>query len=740
LAGVELEDGGLRITQQQAGLALPALRDHSDFEVFLEKRAKMRIPRGAVSVTELLLLILLLFSITWSQAQQPSGETVPAAPSATAQQDASAQAQKSSGARTLKLEDYSKPRSHFPNPIAPYMGREVPEPVLANSARADQLLQNGKLMLSLNDAIALALENNLDLAIARYNFSIADTDILRSKAGNAIRGVATGLIQGTPGGGVGGFGTGAQGAGAGGTTGGAGGAGTGAAGLVSSTLGVGSQIDSFDPILSGTVSVEHATFPLSTSFITGVNELNQNTTTGNFTYTQGFATGTAMQLGFNNSRQSSNNLRNSLNPTINSNFRLTLRQHLLQGFGFGANLRFIRIAKNNRRISDAAFVQQVSTTVSQVQNIYWDVVNAYEDVRVKERSLALANKTLSDNRKQVEIGTLAPIEIVRAESEAATRQQDLIISQTNLQLQQSLLKNAITRTLPPGSPLVNAEVIPTDTMQLPTGEPGASVDDLLQQALTKRPELQQSNIDLENRRITDKSARNALLPTVDLFAFYGAAGLGGSQNPLATCAANPCTPAEIALGITMPPGTINPTGLNNAVSNLFDSSGPDKGIGVNITVPLRNRSAQADAVRAQLEYRQAEMRLQQLMNQIGIEVRNAQFALEQNRARVEAAQKGRQFAQQSLEAEQKKYALGASTNFLVLQAQRDLTQAEVNLVGSMTAYEKSRVELDRVTGSTLERNNIRFDEATVGDVQTPPRVPDVVPRTDLQPQAPQPTK
>ena len=736
-AGVELEDGALR-TNRQAGLALPALPDHSDFEVLLEKRAKMRIPRGAVSVTELVLLILLLFSITWSQAQQPSGN-VPTAPSATAQQGASPQPGTAAGKRPLRLEDYSKPRSHFPNPIAPYIGRQVPEPVLANSSRADQLLQNGKLMLSLNDAIALALENNLDLAIARYNFSIADTDILRSKAGNAIRGVATGLVQGTPGGGVGGFGTGAQGAGAGGTTGGAGGAGTGAAGLVSSTLGVGSQIDSFDPILSGTVSVEHATFPLSTAFITGVNELNQNTTTGNFTYSQGFATGTAMQVGFNNSRQSSNNLRNSLNPTINSNFRLTLRQHLLQGFGFAANERFIRIAKNNRRISDAAFVQQVSTTVSQVQNIYWDVVNAYEDVRVKERSLALANKTLSDNRKQVEIGTLAPIEIVRAESEAATRQQDLIISQTNLQLQQSLLKNAITRTMPSGSSLVNAEVIPTDTMQLPTGEPGAPVEQLLQEALTKRPELQQSNIDLENRRITDKSARNALLPTLDVFGFYGGSGLAGPQNPLATCAGPVCTPAELAQGL-IPPNSIPSSGLNNSVSRLFDSSAPDKGVGVNLTVPLRNRSAQADAVRAQLEYRQAEMRLQQLKNQIGIEVRNAQFALEQNRARVEAAQKGRQFAQQSLEAEQKKYALGASTNFLVLQAQRDLTQAEVNLVGSMAAYEKSRVELDRVTGSTLERNNIRFDEAAVGEVQTPPRVPDVVPRTDLQPQAPQPTR
>jgi outer membrane protein len=693
----------------------------------------MPILRVAAVFTALVACISLLF-VNGAQAQEQQPGTSQPAPAA--QLPPSPQPQKPKE-QQLKVVDYSKSQSHFPNPVAPYYKtRDVPEAVLANTPRIEQLFQNGKLMLSLNDAIALALENNLDLAIARYNLNIADTDILRTKAGAATRGVAAGLVQGTPGGGVGGFGTGAQGAGAGGTTGGAGGAGTGAAGLVTSTLGVGSTIDNFDPIISGTISVEHAVFPLSSSFVTGVNQLNQNTTTGNFTYSQGFSTGTAMQLTFNNNRQATNNTRNLLEPAINSQFRLTMRQHLLQGFGFGPNLRFIRIARNNRRISDSAFKQQINSTVSQIQNIYWDLVNAYEDVKVKERSLALANRTLSDNRKQVQIGTLAPIEIVRAEAEVATRQQDLIVSQTNLQLQQSLMKNAITRSLPKGSPLETAEVIPNDTMQLPTAEPGAPVDDLLQQALTNRPELEQSSIDLENRKITDKSAHNALLPSLDVFAFYGGSGLAGDQNPLATCAAPICTPLELAQG-QIPPGSINRTGLGNAFARLFDSSAPDKGVGVNLTIPLRNRSAQADAVRSQLEFRQAELRLQQLRNQISIEVRNAQFALQQNRARVEAAQKGRQFAQESLDAEQKRYALGASTNFLVLQAQRDLTQAESNLVAAMAAYEKSRVELDRVTGNTMARNNIRFEEAMVGEVQTTPSVPDVVPQqAPQQPQQP----
>lgn len=636
--------------------------------------------------------------------------------------------------RPVRLPDYSKPRSHFPNPIAPYLPRHVPSADFGNTPRIDQLLQDGKLMLSMDDAIALALENNLDLAIARYNLTIADTDVLRAKSGQSIRGVATGLVQGTPGGGVGGFGTGASGAGAGGTTGGAGGTGTGAGGLVQSTTGVGGPVESFDPFLNGTLSIEHARIPLSSTVLTGVNNLSQNTTTGNFSYNQGWATGTGLTVGFDNSRVISNSLRTTLQPSLTTSFRATLQQHLLQGFGLNNQLRFIRIAKNNRKISDSAFRQQVETTVSQIENIYWDLVNAYEDVKVKERSLGLANKTLGDNRKQVEIGTLAPIEVVRAQSAVSAAEQDLIISQTNLQLQQSLMKNAITRQLPAGSPLVTAPVIPTDTMQVPTSEPSPPIDDLLQQALTHRAELEQSQLDLTNRDITKRSATNALLPTVDLFGFYGASGLAGVPNPALFC-----SPVNPVFGC-IPLGT-GSSGFSSALGDLFNSSSPDKGAGITVNIPIRNRAAQADHVRSELEYRQAELRFQQLKNQIGIDVRNAQFALEQNRARVAAAEEGRKLGVESLDAEQKKYALGASTTFLVLQAQRDLAQAESNLVTAMTAYEKSRVELDRVTGSTLPRNGIHLAEAEVGSVSAAPHVPYVVPQAPAQPETqPPPSK
>lgn len=604
-----------------------------------------------------------------------------------------------------KRVDYGKPVSHFPWIITPYMPRHVPEAVTVNTPRIDQVMQNGKILLSLDDAIALALENNLDLAIARYNLDIAGTDVMLAKAGAATRGVASGLVQGTPGGGVLGLGSGAPGAGAGGTTTGTGGAGTGASGLVQSTTGTGSPISSFDPVLTGTFQVEHAKTPLSNTVTTGIPSLQQNTTTADFAYSQGFKFGEDLTVGFNNQRATTNSLFTSLQPSISSNFRATIRQHLLQGIGLLPNTRFIRIANNNRRITDEGFKLQVITTVSQIQDIYWDLVNAYQQVKVAERSLALANKTLSDNRKQVEIGTLAPIEIVRAESEASTANQSLIVAQTQLQLQQLLMKNAITRNSREPQ-IAAAEVIPTDTMQLRTDDgTGANLDQMINDAINERPDMVQTRIDLTNRDITKKSARNALLPTTDLFAFYGGSGLAGDSTS----------------------GLLPNTSFGNAFGQSVHNDNPDYGVGVQLSIPLRNRAAQANQVRSELEYRQAQLRMLQLQNQVGIEVRNAQFAVEQNRARVVAADKGRTLAQQSLSAEQKKYALGASTNFNVLQAQRDMTQAEVTLVAAQTDYEKSRVELDRVTAKTLSRLNIAIDDAVIGEVHKAPSVPNVGP-------------
>jgi len=647
--------------------------------------------------------------------------SVPSAPSAQVQ----TQQAVPSKSQPFDVKEYSKPRSPFPNPLGPYTARHVAPPNLANTPRIDQLLHDGKLYISMDDAVALALENNLDIAIARYNLNIADTDVWRAKAGAAILGVNSGVVQNTPGGGVGGLGT-QVGSGQGGTSVAAGGAGTGTGGLVVSTLGSGPLITSFDPILTGTLQLDHNSILPSSTF----NPASPlNTTTGNFSYQQGFQWGTNLSVGFNNTRQAVGNAPfTTLSPQLNSSFNFRLTQHLLQGFGFAPNTRFIQIAKNNREISDVAFRLQITSTVDQIENMYWDLVFAYENVRVQQEQLAFAQKTLSDTQKQVQIGTLAPIEVVRAQSTVATNQQTLTLALTNLQLQQLLMKNALSRTLV-DPVLADAEVIPTSTMELPAQEPVIPTQDLVNDALGHRPELAEARINLSNTDISNKAIRSALRPTVDLFAYYGGAGLGGLQNPSNLCVnQNPqllgCTPSDKAAA---------PVSYTSTLNELVNSTAPDKGAGITINIPLRNRAAQATQVRSEFEYRQAQLRIQQIENQIRIEVRNAQFGVQQNRASVASAQAALDLGRQSLDAEQKKYALGASTSTLVLQNQAAMTQAEVTLVSAKAAYEKAEVELDRAIGLLLDHAGIQIAEAERGEVTHTPTIPHVVERPADQP-------
>lgn len=635
-----------------------------------------------------------------------------------------------SASKPFNVQQYAKPESHFPNPIGPYTPRRVEQPNLANTSRIDGLMRDGKLYISMNDAIALALENNLDIAIARYNLNIADTDVWRAKSGaNTILGVNNGVVQNTPGGGVGGLGT-QVGSGQGGTSVGAGGAGAGSAGLVGSTLGSGPFINSFDPIITGTFQVDHLGL-ICTSPFCGP---HQNTTTGNFAYNQAFQWGTNMSVGFNNNRVTSDNPYNAFTPVLNSNFQFRLTQHLLQGFGFAANDRFIRIAKNDREISDVAFRLQVTTTVDQIENMYWDLVYAYENVRVQQEQLAFAQRTFSDTKKQVEIGTLAPIEIVRAQSTVATDQQTLTVALTNLQLQQLLMKNALSRNLV-DPVLADAEVIPTSTMELSAQEPVIPIQDLVNDALTHRPEIAEQRINLSNTGISNKAIRSALLPSVDLFAYYGGAGAGGDANSNYICVTQPQ-----ACGLSGPPTLPPPVSYGSTLNQLINSTAPDKGIGVNVNIPLRNRAAQSVQVRSELEYRQAQLRIQQIENQVRIEVRNAQFGVQQNRASVASAQAAVDLALQSLDAEQKKYALGASTSTLVLQNQAAMTQAEVTLVSAKAAYEKSEVELDRSVGLLLDHAGILMSDAERAEVSHMPTVPHVAPRPVDQPMPANPPK
>jgi outer membrane protein len=606
--------------------------------------------------------------------------------------------------------DYTRLHGILPNPLKLYTPTDVPMPRLGNTPRLDSLVRDGKIYLSLSDAILLALENNFDIAIARINLDIADTDILRAKAGSGLRGVSTGLVTDT----LGGSGsTVTGGGGPGGTSSGSGGGGTGANGLVLSTNGGGPAPENLDPALTGNLEYESTTTP-STSAFTGSTPIKSTTATFNFGYTQGFLTGTQLAVTFDNARGTNTNPFTSYSPLVNSNFRATATQHLLQGFGWGINGRFIVEAKNNRRITDSAFRQQLLYTVNQVENIYWGLVSAYEDEQSKERALTQSSQLTSDNRRQLQIGTLAPLDVVNSDAAVATDKQALVASQSNLEYQQLIMKQAIARNLEDPA-LTNAPVVPTDRVGLDRlPEEDMSAEDLVKQAYVNNPQIEQAVLSMKNNEITIKAEKNGLLPVVDGYAFYGANSVSGTQSPYITNFAN---------GQPYPPGTFPTIGYSTGFGHLFNNSSPDEGVGVNITIPLRNRVAQADQARSQMEYRQEQMRLQQLYTQIRIQVINGQYALTNDRAQVSAAQAGQEYAAQSLDAEQKKYKLGASTSALVLQQQRNLAGSENTLISATAVYAKDRAALLQLLSNTLDRYGISVADGASGTVTTAPLIP-----------------
>jgi outer membrane protein TolC len=645
------------------------------------------------------LTAVVLLQLNMARAAAPLGQDAQAATGSSQTPASSAQQTTITGA------PLQSPKDNIPfdllqhpsrNPFDAYRGSSVAPPSLENSTRLDSLVRDGKLYLHLQDAIDLALENNLDLVIARYNLPIAQMDILRTSAGGTPRGVNTGVVSGTPGGAGGAFAS-SSGAGAGGTSGGAGGAGAGASGLVQSTLGTGTQVSGFDPIIIGKTYIDHTTQLLPNQVLYGVPVIHQNTFLGNFSYQQAFPTGGGIQAVWNNNRQTTNSPNNSLNPALNSYFEFFANQQLLAGFGRGPNLRYLRIAKTNQKVSDIAFRAQLISTVTQICDLYWDLVNAYDNEQVGERSVAFATTTLDTSRKQFELQAIPEMDVLKAESDLATRQQDLTIARTNLELQELYMKNAISRSLD-DPVLQEMPVIPLDHTSTQVAPGSDSIQDMMTFALKNRTEVLQSTLVLENSALSRKTSRNALLPQLSLYGFYAGTGYAGIPNP-------PGSPSVV------------PSGFGGAVQNAFNYSSPEYQVGMQLQVPLRNRIAKADQYRAELEYRQSQVYLEELKKRIRIEVRNARFALEQGVGRVTAARKARDLSQRTLNIMQQEQKLGAGSNQQTLAAEHDLALAESALVAAETDFEKARVEIRRAAGSVLEDYGISVAAARTGVVE-----------------------
>ncbi|HEY6488006.1 MAG: TolC family protein [Terracidiphilus sp.] len=610
--------------------------------------------------------------------------------------------------------DFSKPYGGlWANPINKYRPTTIASADFNNSTRLRQLVKDGKIYLSLSDAIALALENNYDIAIERYYLDIADTDVLRTKAGSSLRGVGAAVLENT----IGGTSQTLSASGAPGTV---AGATAGSAGIVLSEDGAGPTPENRDPAVTGTIQLERAESPAIGVFQP---RAFTNTDSYNFTYNQGFVTGTALQVGWNNSRNTTNSFLNDYSPYLASSFKATVTQHLLQGAGIWVNKRFEYEAILNRRITDSTFRQQVLSTVNQVENIYWVVVSAYEDVQAKEHALDQSSKLDSDTRKQLEIGTMAPLDVVQADSTVATDKQALISAQSNLNYQQLVLKQAIARNLNDAE-LVAAPIVPTDRVNLdPLPEEKQTPDELVQDAFAHRPELEQAVLSIKKDEITLRGARNALLPTLDVSGFYGASAAGGAQSPTCVNFFGP-NPGPCAAN------TVPTVGYGTTLDNLVNSSSPDKGVGFSFTLPIRNRTAQADQARSLIEYRQAEMHLEQLYTQIRMQVVAQQYALANDRAQVQASIAARDYNKQSLDSEQKKLSLGASTTANVLLQERNLAVAENNLITANLTYAKDRALLYQVLASTLQHYGINLNDAATGQVATAPVIPGLQPASN----------
>ena len=595
--------------------------------------------------------------------------------------------------------NYSHAPRAFPNIFAPYAPIKIGEPGLVNSPRIDQLIQDGKLELSLQEAVELALENNMDIVVQRYNPWFADTGILKAKAG--------------------GFGGGTPGAVFGGST-------------------ANIPFLSFDPLLTTTLSIDDRNIPVNNPLTSGTGTgvsalvpLTIHTSTFNTQYSQGFHTGTTLFAAWDNTRSSSTSTANLFNPSVTTTIFAGFQQQLLNGFGRSVNTRNIRIANNNRKIADWAFTQQAITTVTNSINAYWELVFARGNVKVQQQAVTVAEKLYNDNKKQLEIGTMAPLEVTRAESEVAANRQNLIVAQTLLLQDQQALKNFISKD-PLAPNFVNVEIIPTDLPARPEAIEAATFEEAVKEAFAKRPELQESAINLLNSAIDVKATRNALLPSATLSAQYGTVGLAGNQPKFGTPVTGLGTQLVDGNGnlvnvfiprLTAPVTGVSQAGFGDAMSSAFHNNFPDYQVSLNVQIPIRNRSAQADNQRSILTQRQLEAQLQQLKNAALLDVRNTYIALAQDRARVEAAAKARELQQQTFDAEQKKYQLGASTVYLVIQTQRDLIFAQSTELRALADLVEAKANYERAVGRTLESNRVTIADAKSGEAERETLIP-----------------
>jgi outer membrane protein TolC len=582
--------------------------------------------------------------------------------------------------------------------------RIVPAPKLTNSPRLQQLVRAGNLYLSAQDAIALVLENNLDIAVQRYSPFLSREVLRRAEAGNILRSVDTPIAAGPTSVSTAGVSANANGL-AGGSAFGAGG------GIVTQ---VGPSPPNLDPSISLGATVGHYTVPLSNTVLNQTTALIEGYRSAYVNYNQSFITGTNASFTLYENRTKLNSGTPLENPALTGYFDVTITQPLLQGFSIAVNSRDIKVARNNMKAGELQVELQVATTVSAALNLYWDLVSFNEAVRIKQQALDAAQQLYEGNRKQVEIGAMAGIEVTRAAAGVSSAKEDLLIAQTNVEQQEIVLKNALSRNVAANSWLDDVRIVPLDHIEIPKTEEIRPVQDLIQEALAKRLEILQNKTNLDSQKIMLTGTKNALLPSLSAYAEFTNHGLAGPLNPLY----NNCCGAPNAYFIG---------GTGSVLSQIVDRDFPDYSAGFSLNIPFRNRTAQADYVTDELQLRQRELQLQRAANQVRVDVKTAVIGLDQARARYQTAVDTRVLAEQTLEAEQKRFQSGISTVALVIQAQKDLANDQNAEVQAMANYTHAKIFFDAAMGRTLEVNRISMQEALDGRVERESAIPEARP-------------
>lgn len=591
---------------------------------------------------------------------------------------AAAQKDQKNQAAEATLYDYTRSRA-FPDFFSAYSPPFVPQAKLANSSLLSGLVSGGKLELSLEDAIALSLENNLDIAVARYNLPIAQTDLLRARAGGATRGVAGAYQSSALFGGAIGTGVGGGGGGGGGNAGGA---------LGGGVPDVGSS-SCCDPEISLRYGWGYTVTPLNYLVVTGVPIESAHTDYLSATYSQGFLTGTSLVLNVFGARQATNATTQLFNPDITSNLTVGITQHLLNGFGRRANAKFIRIAENDQKYSASVFLENVTDTVSKVMSNYYDLLADQENIHVAQEALDYAQKLMADNKEEQKIGSVAQLEVAQAELAVANRQQDLLAAENTFAQDSQSMKSLISKSF--NGEIATVQIDPTDHLPEPHPNDIPPFAEALSVALKNRPEVQQAEMNLQNQRVTIQAARNNLLPTLDAYAVVSPQGQAGA--------------------------------FGAAFSPLLHNRFPGYGYGVRLDIPIRNRQAEADAARALLEQRQLQMKLQQAKNQVVWDVSKDVALVHQAQGQLDAALRVTTLARQNFDMEHTKFTVGQATVGEVIDSQSQLATAENNEVKARAGYAKALIAFEQATGTVLKRNNIELSDAMKGEVRRPQEIP-----------------